>query len=316
MHRFRFGLMLERFESPGSVLELARQAEAAGFSTLLVRDHLIAEPFGPAYAPMTTLAAVAQATSTLRIGTLVYSNDFRHPAVLAKEATTLDQLSGGRFELGLGAGFLREEYERTGFTFDANSVRVDRFEEAVGVLDNLLRGRTVTHTGRHYSFDEYTNFPPPHQQPRPPILIGGAGRRMLSIAAQHADIVGILPAPLSRGKLVDPVESRLVQSVDRQIDIVRQAAGPRFAQLELSVFATFAPASDRIDAARQLAQQRGWQDVPAEAVLDMPSVLIGSEDQMIDDLQRRRERFGLSYIVVRDRQLSEAAPLVARLTDT
>jgi alkanesulfonate monooxygenase SsuD/methylene tetrahydromethanopterin reductase-like flavin-dependent oxidoreductase (luciferase family) len=140
---------------------------------LLVRDHLT-DPFGPAYAPLTTLAAIAQATTTLRIGTLVVANDFHHPAVLAKEATTLDQLSGGRFELGLGAGFLREEYERTGLTFESNAVRVDRLEEAIGVFDTLLRGRELTHNGQHYAFDRYVNFPPPCQQPRPPILVGSS----------------------------------------------------------------------------------------------------------------------------------------------
>jgi probable F420-dependent oxidoreductase len=306
--------MVERFDSAEYVLDLARQAEASGFSTFLVRDHLMAEPFGPAYAPLTTLAAVAQATTTLRIGTMVFSNDFHHPAVLAKEATTLDQLSGGRFELGLGAGFLREEYERAGLPFDTNAVRVDRLEEAIGVLDELLRGGSVTHAGQHYSFDAHTNFPPPCQQPRPPILVGGAGRRMLSIAARHADIVGLLPSPLSRGIMADPSESRLASSVEQQLGIVRQAAGPRFQQLELSVVAVLAPASNRLDGATQLAQQRGWQNVSAETVLEMPTVLIGSEDQMIDDLQQTRERYGISYVVVRNAQLSAALPLVRRLT--
>ena len=315
MHPFRFGLMLERFESPESVLEVARRAEAAGFATVLVRDHLT-EPFGPAYAPLTTLAAVAQATSTLRIGTLVIANDFHHPAALAKEASTLDQLSGGRFELGLGAGFLREEYERTGMTFDANAVRVDRLEEAIGVLDALLRGGTVTHIGRHYAFDGYTNFPPSRQEPRPPILVGGAGPRMLSIAARLADIVGILPAPLRHGAMTDPLESRLDRSVLQQVETIRQAAGPRFAQLELSMVANLVSASNRPDAARQLAQQRGWQNVSIEDVLDMPTFFIGIEDQIVDDLRQRRERYGVSYIVVRDSQLSEATPVVRRLAST
>src|SRR5438132_9069259 len=158
MRAFRFGLLIERFTDPKSVLETARRAEANGFATFVIRDHLIDRPFGPQYAPWTTLASVAQVTRTLRLGTMVIANDFRHPAVLAKEVTSLDQLSGGRVELGLGAGFLREEFDRTGLTFHPNKVRVDRLAESVEVLDTLLSGRQLTHHGEHYSFDEFVNF--------------------------------------------------------------------------------------------------------------------------------------------------------------
>jgi probable F420-dependent oxidoreductase len=198
MHPFRFGLLIERFPEPAYVLETARRAEGSGYATFLIRDHLIDEPFGPQYAPWTTLAAVAQATTTLRVGTLVIDNDFRHPTVLAKEVTTLDQLSGGRVELGLGAGFLREEYRRAGLPFDANSVRVDRLAEALPVLDGLLRGKPVTFHGEHYQLDGFTNFPPPRQTPRPPMLVGGAGPRMLSLAARCADARAAAEQPAPR----------------------------------------------------------------------------------------------------------------------
>jgi hypothetical protein len=138
---------------------------------------------------------------------------------------------------------------------------------------------------------------------------------MLAIAARHADIVAMLAAPLSQGKMADPPEARLAASVAQQVDSVRQAAGARFPELELSVFATIASGANRLDAATQLAQQRGWHSVPVEAVLDMPTVLSGSVEQMLDDLVMRRERYGISYIVVRDRQLDEIEPLVRRLAD-
>jgi probable F420-dependent oxidoreductase len=311
MHPFRFGLLIERFPEPAYVLEVARRAEASGFSTFLIRDHLIDEPFGPQYAPWTTLAGVAQATTTLRVGTLVIDNDFRHPTLLAKEVTTLDQLSGGRVELGLGAGFLREEYRRAGLPFDANSVRVDRLAEALPVLDGLLRGKPVTFHGQHYQLDGFTNFPPPRQTPRPPMLVGGAGPRMLALAARCADAVALLPSSLHRGELTDSVEARSLDNVRRQVASVRQAAGERFAELQLCLMATVLDTDDRYAAAEQLAAQRGWQ-VPAETVLAMPSMLIGDVEVMAEHLERLRADTGVTYLVVRDSQLDAAISVVRR----
>jgi len=312
MRPFRFGLLLERFPDPKYVLEMARRAEGEGFSTLLIRDHLIDGPFGPQYAPWTTLASVAQVTRSLRVGTLVIANDFRHPAVLAKEVTTLDQLSGGRVELGLGAGFLREEFERAGLTFYPNKVRVDRLAESLQVLDPLLRSCQVTHQGEHYTFDGFVNFPPPVQQPRPPILVAGAGRRVLSIGAQHADTVALLSAPLTGGVLVDSAEARSARHVTEQVDVVRKAAGERIQDLELSVFATLVAAENRQAAADKLARQRGWAVTP-ESVLEMPTVLVGGTEQIVNDLERRRAEYGITYIVVRDGHLAHAAQVVQRL---
>lgn len=312
MRRFRFGLLVERFSEPGYVLETARRAQASGFDTFLIRDHLIDSPFGPQYAPWTTLAAVAQVTSTLRVGTLVIANDFRHPAVLAKEVTTLDQLSDGRVELGLGAGFLREEYHRAGLPFDTNSVRVDRLEEALPVLDRLLRAESVTHRGEHYEFDGFVNFPAPVQQPRPPILVGGGGPRMLSLAARCADTVALLPASLHTGSLTDSPQARSLSNVSRQIAQVREAAGPRFEDLELCLVGTIASGATRQEAARSFAAQRDWHVAP-QAVLEMPSVLVGDLESMLDHVDQVRAETGVSYLVVRDSQLDLAAPLVERI---
>jgi probable F420-dependent oxidoreductase len=312
MHPFRFGLLIERFPEPAYVLNLARRAEAEGFSVFLIRDHLTDEPFGPQYAPWTTLAAVAQATSTLRVGSMVVDNDFRHPTVLAKDVTTLDQLSGGRVELGLGAGFFKEEYRRAGLAFDANAVRVDRLTEALPVLDGLLRGKSVTHHGQHYQLDGFTNFPPPLQTPRPPILVGGAGPRMLSIAGGCADAVALLPSSLHRGELTDSAEARSLSNVRRQVDLVRQAAGERFSELQLCLFATVLAAADRRAAAEQLAAQRGWP-VSADDVLAMPSMLIGDVEAMVAQLEQVRAQTCVSYIVMRDNQLDASLGVVRRL---
>jgi probable F420-dependent oxidoreductase len=311
MRPFRFGLLVERFESPAQVLDTARKAEAAGLSTVLIRDHLIEPPFGPQYAPLTTLASIAQVTHTLRVGTLVIANDFRHPAVLAKDVTTLDQLSGGRFELGLGAGFLHEEFQRTGLTFHPNAVRVDRLAEALPVLDRLLRGQVVTHHGTHFQFFEFVNFPPPVQQPRPPILIGAGGSRMLSLAAKYADTIALMPTTLSGGTMADRPEARSPESVARQVELVRNAAGDRFADLELSVNASVIVTTDRERTATEFARQRGWS-VPPEQVLQMPSVFIGEPGEIVEQLEHVREHLGISYFIFRDSQLDAAQAVATR----
>jgi probable F420-dependent oxidoreductase len=312
MHPFRFGLLVEQFASAEYLVALAQQAEQAGFSTLLIRDHLLDTPFPGQYAPWITLAYLAAATRTLRLGTLVTANDFRHPAILAKEVTTLDQLSAGRAELGLGAGFFREEYDRAGLSFEPNNVRVDRLEESLEVLGALLSGGCVSHVGQHFQFNGFTNFPPPVQRPRPPLLVAGAGPSVLSIAARHADSIGLLPAPLSGGVLVDSAEARAPASLHRQLEILRSAAGDRFDRLELSVVATLEWTVKPLETAADIAQRRGWS-VPARDVLDMPTMLVGTTDGLVEKLHARRERFGLSYFVVRDSQLAEATLLLEAL---
>jgi len=312
MRPFRFGLLLEHFTSPAYVKDMVQRAEADGFSTFLIRDHLIEPPFGDQYAPWITLATLAQTTTTIRLGTLVTANDFRHPAVLAKEVTTLDQFSNGRVELGIGAGFFREEFERAGLTFFSNKVRVDRLAESVEVLDRLLQGNSFSYRGEHYTFDNFRNFPPPVQHPRPPILVAGAGRRVLSIAAKHADTVALLSSQLSGGVLADSACARSAQHAAEQIGTVRRAAGERFQSLELSVFASILSTDDRRSAAIEVARQRGW-DVTDTEILDMPTILIGTTDQIVADLQRWRASLGVSYIVVRDSHFDAAAPVVRLL---
>ena len=188
-HPFRFAAQLST--APDATArtwaDQARKVEDLGFSTLLMPDH-----FGDQLAPVPAMMAAADATTHLRIGTLVFDNDYRHPLVLAKEAATLDLLSDGRLELGLGAGWMRSDYEQSGITYDAASVRVDRFEEAVAIVTGLLESAgPFSFTGEHYTVTDHTPTPRPVQHPRPPIIIGGGGRRVLSIAGRHAEIVSI-----------------------------------------------------------------------------------------------------------------------------
>jgi probable F420-dependent oxidoreductase len=313
---FRFGLLVERFSSHEALLRTTRQAESAGFSTLLIRDHFTKEPFGHQFAPLVTLGVAAQATTTLRVGTLVIDNDYRHPAVLAKETATLDVLSDGRFELGLGAGWASDEYEQIGLSFDQAGARISRLVEGIRVVKGLWGQEPFSFDGQHYQISGLDSFPKPIQKPHPPLLIGAGGKRMLELAAREADIVGIMASPIRGGVIAADPSARIEARMVEQADWIRQAAGPRFEALELSVVASMLVSDDRRRDAQELAERRGWQGVTADAVLDMPAVLIGTMDQISEDLRARRNRLGLSYFIFADRDLDSAAPLVERLSGT
>jgi probable F420-dependent oxidoreductase len=272
----------------------------------------VPEPFGDQLAPMVALTAAAGATRTLRVGTLVLDNDYRHPVLLAKEAATLDLLSGGRFELGIGAGWLREEYRRAGMPFDAPGVRVGRLEESLKVVKGLLAGGPLAFTGAHYSVSGLEGFPPPVQRPHPPILVGAGSRRMLGIAGREADIVGILPRALPDGTISEALSERSSAMVAEKVGWVREAAGDRFDRVELSMVATVRVAADPTAAAERLAAEEGWGGA-AERVLEMPSVFLGPVGRIVDQLQARRERYGFSYHVVPDGAMEAVAPVVERL---
>jgi probable F420-dependent oxidoreductase len=313
---FRFGLLVERFSSHQALLQTTRQAEAAGFSTLLIRDHFIEQPFGHQFAPLVTLAAAAQATTTLRMGTLVVDNDYRHPALLAKEAATLDLLSDGRFELGLGAGWAPDEYAQIGMSFDPPGARISRLIEGIQVLKGLWGQEPFRFDGKHYRIGGLDNFPKPVQKPHPPLLIGAGGKRMLELGAREADIIGIMASPIRNGVIDSDPSARLEARMAEKVGWIRHAAGPRFEALELSVLASMLVTNDRRRDAREFAEYRGWHGVTADSVLDMPAVLIGTIDQISEDIRARRNRVDLSYFIFADRDLESAAPLVERLSGT
>jgi probable F420-dependent oxidoreductase len=277
----------------------------------LVPDHL-----GDQFAPVAALLAAAEATSTLRIGSLVFDNDFRHPVMLAKEAATLDVLSGGRFELGIGAGWLRSEYEQAGIPYDPPGVRIGRMEEALQIIKGLFADRPVTFSGTYYKVSALEGHPKPVQRPHPPVLIGGGGKRILSIAAREATIVGFLPIARPDGSGPDLTDAAS-EAFAQKIAWVRQAAGERFDDLELNVLvAEVIITEDREQAAQFIAMTlaSGLQ-VTTEQVLQVPYLLLGTVDQICEDILARREQYGISYVTVFEKNMEALAPVVARLAD-
>ena len=310
---FRFGVLGESVRSAADLVDTARRAETAGYATFLMRDHFIEEPFGHQLAPVTSLATAAAVTKTLRVGSLVICNDYRHPAVLAKEVATLDLLSGGRFELGLGAGFSQPEYEAAGFPYDPPGVRVDRLVEALQVIKGLFGAGPFTFSGRFYTVTKMDLFPKPIQRPHPPILVGAGGKRMLSIAAREANIIGIQTAALGTGRRTPDPSGLLPETIAEKVAWIRQEAAARFDDIELSLVSSVAVAGNHREAAERLMREREWGGISADRVLEMPSIFIGSVDQIVNEMQARRDRYGISYHVLSDRSMEAAAPIVARL---
>jgi probable F420-dependent oxidoreductase len=312
MRPVRFGVLAEQAQTPGQLLDTACRAEAAGCSTLLIRDHLVEGPFIHQLAPLAALAAVASATTRLRVGTLVLCNDFRHPAVLAKELATLDVLSGGRLEAGLGAGFLSRDYEAGGIRFDPPGDRVGRLEESLQVLKGLFRPGPLTYRGRHYRLDRLDGFPKPVQRPHPPLHVAAAQPRMLAIAGREADIVNLQGVSTAGGVMSEDPAGRSPHAVAEKVERIRAAAGARFEQIELSTVATLMVTDRPRQAAEELARARGW-GASAEQVLAMPAVLAGPIDHLVELIHERRRTFGLSYLILSDASLDAATPLLERL---
>jgi probable F420-dependent oxidoreductase len=310
---FRFGIINEHAHAAEAWTGQARRAEDLGYSTFLIRDHFVPDFFGPQLAPVAALMAAAGATRTLRVGTLVIDNDYRHPVVLAKEAATIDLLSGGRLELGLGAGWLRREYECAGIGFDAPGVRIDRLAESLQVLKGLFGEGPFSFGGKHYTIDGLDGFPKPAQRPHPPILVGAGSPRMLRLAGREADIVGILGSSTRTGTLVDDPAERLAEVVAQKVAWVREGAGARFDALELSTVITVELTDAPRAAAQALIERRGWAGVTPDDVLEMPSLVLGSVGRIAEVLEERRERYGLSYCIVSDAALETFAPVVTRL---
>lgn len=311
---FRFGVINERMQAADAWVRQARETEKLGYSTFLIRDHFVPDHFGDQFAPFSALMAAANVTRTMRVGTLVIDNDYRHPVVLAKEVATLDLLSGGRFEVGLGAGFLKTEYDKAGLTFDPPGVRISRLTEALEVLKGLFADGPVTFHGQHYRIDELDGYPKPVQRPHPPIHIGAGSKRMLMLAGREANTVGLLNSSTRTGTLVDDPVERLADTLAQKLAWVRDGAGERFPDIELSMTMALEVTGDRRQAAETLIRAREWHTVTVAQVLDMPSIFIGSIDEICEVMEARRERFGISYYVVPDRLRDSLAPVVERLS--
>jgi len=303
---FRFGVNVRTAGSGADWADKARKVEALGYSVLCVPDHL-----AELLAPLPALAAAAAATKHLRVGTAVLNNDFRHPVVLAREAATLDVLSDGRLELGLGAGHMQSEYEQVGLAFDPGATRVERLEEAVVIVKRLLEGEPVTSGGRHYRVTGHTIHPRPIQRPRPPVFIGGNAPRLLTVAAREADIVGLTGITFRRGGKEPDVSDFRASVVDERVRLVRETAGDRSLELNALVQRVIVT-DDRRKAAEELAVGR-WAQLRPEEILESPYVLVGTEDRIVEDLQARRERWGISYVTTHELFMDALAPIVARL---
>ena len=309
--QIRFGVVSESVLDGPAWAEQARRIEDTGVGSLLIRDHFSAGAFGQQLAPFSALAAAAAVTERLHVGTMVLSNDFRHPAIVAHEAASLHHLSGGRFELGIGAGWYQPEYRAAGIAFDSAGRRIDRLEESLAIIGGLLAGQPVHHSGTWYQIDGLDLDVMPGRRGRPRLLIGAGGPRMLRVAARHADIVGLLPAPIRDADEGDDPLDRMPAALESKLAVLRSAAGDRFGQLELSAFGTFSITGRRRSVTEELIVQRGWGGVAAGDVWQMPTIFIGSVAQIREDLEARRERFGLSYLITPDRELPTLAAIIA-----
>lgn len=303
---FRFGVQASTAADAGSWAALARLVESLGYSTLTMPDH-----FGGQLAPVPALMAAADATDVLRVGALVWDNDYKHPIVLAKEMATIDVLSGGRLEIGLGAGWMAADYQKSGIPYDAPAVRVDRFEEGLAVIKGALSGEAFSFAGQHYTINEFTGSPRPVQTPSPPILIGAGGTRMLTIAAEQAQIVGI-NGTLAAGVVgPDAIATMTASAVDRKVEIVRTASGRRIDDIEFNVRAFMVRVTDERRAVLQ--QVADFVQVDPSDVEQSPFALVGTPAQLVDDLLVRRERWGFSYVIVGADDVESFAPVVAEL---
>ncbi len=307
--KFRFAAQLSKAPdgTARSWAEQARRAEDLGYSTLFMPDH-----FGDQLAPIPALAAAAAATSTLHLGSLVFGNDYRHPFVLAKEAATLDLLSDGRFELSLGAGWMKTDYAEAGLVYDTPRVRVERFEEAVQVIQGLLRtDGPFSFDGTYYQVHEHTLTPRPVQRPGPPLIIGGGGKRVLSFAARHADIVSI-NVNLREG--IGGPETAPNASPERtreKVAWVKEAAGDRFDDLELNALIGFVMITD--DAAGIAESMAPHFGISVSDALHIPLALLGTIDEMIEEMQWRREEYGISYWSIEADSWEALGPMVMKL---
>lgn len=285
----------------------ARRAEDLGFSTLTVADHLVEG----CISPFAALAAAAETTSSLRIGTLVLNNDLRHPALVAREVLTLDSLSHGRVELGIGAGHGFPEYESVGLPFDDLPTRVARLGEAVEVVDSLLRGEEVTFDGDHYQLRAHRAWPQPTQSPRPPILVGGNGRRLLGIAAERADIVALSGTGRTKADgLTHEATGFPPDAVDERIAVVRVAAADR--DVELHALVQRVVVTDDPHGAAERVRVH-VPELTVEDILATPYLWIGSVEAICEHVIAARERWGFSYFTVFEHSLEAASTVVTRL---
>jgi probable F420-dependent oxidoreductase len=314
--KFRFAVSSSATGSGASWTTLARRAEELGFSTLHVSDHYqgVGANGGQELAAVPAMAAAAAVTMTLRVGARVMCMDYKHPVVLAKEAATIDKLSDGRLELGLGAGWVASEYESMGLAMDDAPTRVDRLAEYITFFKAFFAGGEVTMNTAHVNVTGLMAQPAVVQQPHPPLIIGGGSPRVLRLAGAQADIVSFNFD--NRAGVVGPagVASSGADAMDNKVRWVREGAGSRFDQIELEVGAYFTVVVPDDAAADATGAKMGEMfGLSGQDMIDHPNTLIGTVDAIVDRLQHRRDRYGFSYVTVSDRNMEAFAPVVERL---
>jgi probable F420-dependent oxidoreductase len=305
--RFRFGVACSKGRSRREFTELARKTESLGYSTLFVPDHFIEHDLAPTVA----LAHAAAVTDELRVGPFVLGNDYKHPVVCAREMASLDLLSDGRLELGIGAGWMTADYEHAGIPLDRPGVRIARLAEAITIIKGLFAPGPFTFHGEHYRVTDLDGMPKPVQQPVP-FFVGGGAPKILALAAREAQIVGI-NANLRSGDGTSPDAARSMTpaATDEKIRWVRDAAGERFDDLELQALVGFVYVTD--DATRILEGIATAFDVSVDDARVAPPCLVGTADDIVASLEERRERWQMSYHVIEDTAIDTFAPIVERL---
>lgn len=304
---FRFGVSGGALTDVHEFVALARRAEQLGYDSISMSDHL-----DDGLAPLIALTAAAAATASIRLTPLVLANDFRNPVVLAKEIATLDQLSGGRVDWGIGAGWQTTDYERTGIPLDSPGVRIARLEEAVSVMKRCFGPDSFSHDGPHYRAADVDGHPKPVQRPHPPLLLAGGGPKVLGLAGREADIVGI-NFSLAAGTL-DPSAGATgtAARTDEKIEAIRAGAGSRFDSIELQTRVHVVLETD--DRAGTLGAMAPSFGLDPDDAATMPHVLVGTIDDMCDSIREWRERWGLSYVTWSADAIETMAPVVERLT--
>lgn len=313
---FCFGTYAPSITSGKALTEFARKLEALGYGEIAVGEHVA---FGVS-GPLVTLAAIAAATTTLKLTANVFNNELRHPALLAGEFAALDQISNGRTMVGIGVGWLRRDFEVLGVPFDRGADRVTRLEQAVDMMKRLFRGESVTMTGNAYHVEELSLQTRSFQQPHPPFFIGGGGRRLLRLAAREAHVVGYNPSGAPGGGL--DFATATAEAYDQKLAWVKEAAGERVDALEFHANMLVVIVTD--DRRRGAEQAAAWftpfrsniaYNLPDDphAFLASPHILVGSVDQICAELHERRERHGISRISIPPETIDDFAPVVARL---
>jgi probable F420-dependent oxidoreductase len=306
VHPFRFSVSGKQVTTAAAWADLARRAEELGYAALSLADHL-----DETFAPLPALMAAAAATTRLRVMPLVLAVDYRHPALLAKELATVDVLSGGRLDIGIGAGWMTSDYQQAGIALDPPGTRIERLAEAVAVLKRAFSGGAFTHHGTHYRITDLHSHPAPLQRPRPPLLLAGGGKRMLTLAAREADIVGI-NVSLAAGVMDERVGPDATRAAtDRKVDWIREAAGSRFDDLELQVRVHLAVVTDD---RRAIAEAMGPAlGISADDALTSPHALVGTVEEICDQIVDQRRRWGISYYGWNADAMEAMAPVVQRL---